>query len=314
MSLTFLAFTDLHHAPQFFAHDAVSHLNTIMKRATEAKASFAVQLGDFLHMPEQNRALADTYNDAAIPVYNVFGNHDTDQEDYRYILDMYRLKSGYYSFDRDGYRFIVLDPNYSTIDGRITHYCPGQERDHNLGQIPQDQLEWIERTVAQSPHPCVFFSHQSLERTDGIRNRDDVWRIICKENRKNQHKVILCVNGHYHCDYCSFVNSVCCLDLNSSSYYWTDPENSLYPDYIYMNHPLSSHCLYYRDPLSALITLRGTNSIAVSGTSSEYSYPVTDKEIMRLDQRRLSDNRVNTPYISNYYIDLKDQTVERSVN
>ena len=201
MAVSFLVFADLHHEPKVFPHDAKRFLDEIIARGINTKVSFMVQLGDFLHTPQENRALADVFAEAPIPAYNVFGNHDNDQESYEYILDMYRLRNGYYYFDREGYRFIVLDPNYSVVNGELVHYNPNQARSHNLGEIPPDQMSWLEETIFGSPFPCILFSHQSLERTDGIKNRDEVWRIICRANRSREHAVILCVNGHYHCDY-----------------------------------------------------------------------------------------------------------------
>ena len=310
MAFTFLAFTDLHHEPQVFPHDAPRFLDEILKRGIDARADFAVQLGDFLHTPRLNGGLADVFNDAPIPAYNVFGNHDTDQEDCASILRMYRLERGYYFFDRGGYRFVVLDPNYSTVDGALIHYGPGQNRDHHLGQVPEEQLAWLEETVETSPFPCVLFSHQSLERTDGIKNRDEVWSILCRANRRRSRAVILAVNGHYHCDFCCFVNGVCCLDLNSSSYYWTDPENDLYPAEIVEKFPLAAHCLYYASPLSALISLHGTDRITVDGSHGGFLVPVTHGELLLLDQRRLSDERLCTPSIRSYRVDLGRQTVE----
>ena len=311
MAVSFLVFADLHHEPKVFPHDAKRFLDEIIARGINAKVSFMVQLGDFLHTPQENRALADVFAEAPIPAYNVFGNHDNDQESYEYILDMYRLKNGYYYFDREGYRFIVLDPNYSVVNGELVHYNPNQARSHNRGEIPPDQMSWLEETICGSPFPCVLFSHQSLERTDGIKNRDEVWRIICRANRSREHAVILCVNGHYHCDYCTFMNGVCCLDLNSSSYYWTDPTNRLYPQEVYDKFPISDHCIFYKNPLSAVVTLTGTDRITVEGSGGEFLYPIDRDELFRLDQRRLSDLRVCTPYISDYSVDLNRQIVEK---
>ena len=304
MALTFLAFTDLHHEPQVFPHDAAAFLRTITGRAAAAGADFMVQLGDFLHSPRVNGALADVYARSGLPAYNVFGNHDTDQEDMDYILKMYGLTRAHYFFDRGGYRFIVLDPNYSVVDGALTHYAPRQKRDHHLGQLPPAQLDWLGETIDASPFPCVLFSHQSLERTDGVKNRDEAWAVICEANRKRPHAVILCVNGHYHDDGCAFVNDVCCLDLNSSSYYWIDTEYRGYPPEIYEKYPLAAHCLFYRDPLSALITLEGTARVTVSGASGAFLRPVSRDELLALDQRRLCASRLCVPYISDYQIDL----------
>lgn len=47
MSLTFLAFADLHHEPQVFPHDAPAFLEIILQRATDSHAAFVIQMGTF---------------------------------------------------------------------------------------------------------------------------------------------------------------------------------------------------------------------------------------------------------------------------
>jgi len=312
MSITFLALADLHHEPQVFPHDAQAFLNIMFERAKETQSAFMVQLGDFLHTPKLNGALADVYADLSLPTYNVVGNHDTDQESFEYILRMYRLGRGYYYFDQEGYRFIVLDPNYAVVDGVLTHYEPdnqGGKRNHQFGEIPPEQLTWLSETISDSPYPCVLFSHQSLERTDGILNRDAVWNIICSANRKKPRSVILCVNGHYHCDYCTIVNGVCCLDLNSSSYFWSGKENNLYTPDMYEKFPLARYTIYYNNPLSAVITIDGTDRIHISGAAGEYIVPISHEEILEMDQERLSDDRICTPSIRSYTVDLAKNSV-----
>jgi len=312
-SCTFLAFTDLHHEPLVFPHDAPAYLDKILGRAEAEKVSFVIHLGDFLHTPELNAGLADTYAAHPLPTYSVFGNHDTDQENMDYILRMYRLEKNYYYFDRDGYRFIVLDPNYCTDEeGNYVHYAPRQQRPHYLGTLPAEQLKWLAETIETAPGPCILLSHQSLERTDGISNRDEVWQIICSANRRRENSVILCINGHYHCDYCSFFNGVCCLDLNSSSYHWTEAENSLYPEEYYERYPLTRNCLLYEKPLSAIITINGTESITVSGADGSFMASPSREVLIELsEKRRLSLERLCVPYISDYTVDLQAQTVER---
>jgi hypothetical protein len=307
MSLRFLAFTDLHHEPATFLHDAPAFMRTILARGREAGASFAIQLGDFLRNLPENGWLADEYAEEALPTYNVFGNHDTDRDEMPRILEMYRLERSYYHFDCEGYRFIALDPNYSWVDGEVRHYAPGVSQ--GAGYIPREQIAWLEATVAESPYPCILCSHQSLERTDGVSNRDEVWRIICAANRRKPRSVILCINGHYHNDYCTVVNGVCCLDLNSSSYYWCGVEHALYPQEICEKYPLSTHCLYYMEPLSAVITLEGADRIRIEGTKGAYVTPISREELLRVDQGRLSEERLCSPSVRSYEVELTTGSV-----
>ena len=313
MSLTFLAFTDLHHEPQVFPHDAPAFLESIRQRAVDSHAAFAIQLGDFLHTPALNGTLADTYAAFPIPTYNVFGNHDTDQENMDYILRMYRLERSYYHFEKEGYRFIILDPNYAPVDGELTHYAPAPQaayRSHHRGEILPEQLKWLEQTIEESEYPCVLCSHQSLERTDGIKKRDDVWKIICDANRRKAHSVILCINGHYHADNCTILNGVCCLDINASSYHWSGVENNLYPDEMYEKYSIVRHCILYNKPLSVVITLTGADKIRIEGIKGEFLTPVSHETLLKLDVRRLSDARICTPDIRSYTVDLERNTVE----
>lgn len=108
MTLQFLALTDLHHQPEVFPHDAPAFLRKILARGKDAGASFAIQLGDFLHDLPPNGWLADEYAEADLPTYSAFGNHDTDRDEMGRILEMYRLERSYYHFDCEGYRILLL--------------------------------------------------------------------------------------------------------------------------------------------------------------------------------------------------------------
>lgn len=307
----FLAFTDLHYCPGTFIGDSDQRLACIMKRAEEEKVSFMMQLGDFVHDIGRNGWLADVYRNGRIPAYGALGNHDTDSNTSDEMMKLYRMPAKYYYFDRDGYRFVVLDPNYGMNDGVLMRFEPGKVRSYGYGILPEEQICWLEQTVKESPYPCILLSHQSLERTDGIANRDRVWKIICEANRKRRGSVILCVNGHYHDNACNIINDVCCLDLNSASYHWSDVENHYYPKEYYQKIGLISHCLYYENALSAVITLDGTDRITVKGMQSKFMFDPGEEEILRLDQRRLSYSRICVPYISDYEIDLNKGTVKR---
>ena len=223
------------------------------------------------------------------------------------ILDMYRLERSYYHFDCEGYRIIVLDPNYNFVGDELKHYAPGVPQ--GRGYIPPEPIAWLETAIAEAPGSCILCSHQSLERTDGISNRDEVWRVICAANRRKPRSVILCINGHNHCDCCTMVNGVCCLDLNSSSYHWCDVTNTLYTPEFYEKFPISTHCLYYATPLSALITVEGTEKICIEGAVGAFTLPIPREELLRVDQRRLSNERLCSPSVRSYEVDLTQGTV-----
>lgn len=313
----FLIFTDLHYHSEIFIHDAPGYLRSILGRAYGDGAEFIMQLGDMLHVPEKNGWLADVYKRAELPTFGAIGNHENDEAPLSEILRLQKLENNYYFYDFSGFRFIVLDPNYCKSEGEYIHFAPEAARSEDFDYIPPDQLSWLAETIENSKYPCVLFSHQSLERTDGIKNRDEAWRLISAANRNRPYSVVMCVNGHYHCDYCTIVDGVCCLDLNSTAYHWTDPENSYYPAELYEKYPFLRHVITYDAPLSALITITSDETadrgfrIDVEGSRCGFMFDPTPEELLRIDTRRLSYARRCVPYIGSYQINLHDERITR---
>lgn len=309
---TFLAFADLHHYPGVFYPDKEWRLEKILTRSVEENAAFIVGLGDYVHAPDSNVALAERMMAAPKDIYCCIGNHDTDTWPLERMLPLYRMPHNYYYFDRCGYRFIVLDANYTIIDGEYVHYNPGVSRPLNVGILPPEQLAWLEQTVADSPYPCVLMSHHSIERTDGILNRGAVWDVICRANARRRYAVILYMNGHYHRDHCAIVNDVCCLEVNSASYqYLATPYTKYSPEALATAGALP-HTLNFSQPLSAMITLDGPSRIQVRGHAGQFMFGVTDEDVLEIDSNRLSYSRRSVPFIRDYMVDLDAETVTKS--
>lgn len=311
MNCTFLAFGDLHHYPGEFLDDKWERWDKIVARSVEENAAFIVGLGDYVHEPEKNRAFAENMLNAPKDLYLALGNHDTEHSSLAYVLSLYQLPHNYYYFDRDGYRFIVLDANYSYIDGEYLHYNPGVAR-HKPGVIPPDQLAWLAQTIDESEYPCILLSHHSIERPDGILNRHDLWKVIDKANAKRPHAVMLYINGHHHRDHCTIVNGVCCLDLNSAAYQYISPPFPRYPaEVLALAHGMA-YTMNFSEPLSAMITLEGDAKIRIRGLTGEFLFGLTDADVEEMDQGRLSYLRRSVPFIRDYEVDLNAATVVRS--
>lgn len=311
MNCTFLAFGDLHHYPGEFLDDKWERWDKIVARSVEEKAAFIVGLGDYVHEPEKNRDFAENMLNAPKDLYLALGNHDTEHSSLAYVLSLYQLPHNYYYFDCDGYRFIVLDANYSYIDGEYLHYNPGVAR-HKPGVIPPDQLAWLVQVIDESDHPCVLLSHHSIERPDGILNRHDLWKVIDKANAKRPHAVMLYINGHHHRDHCTIVNGVCCLDLNSAAYQYISPPFPRYPaEVLALAHGMA-YTMNFSEPLSAMITLEGDAKIRIRGLTGEFLFGLTEADVEEMDQGRLSYLRRSVPFIRDYEVDLNAATVVRS--
>lgn len=94
-----------------------------------------------------------------------------------------------------------LAPDY--VDGQYhrysigNYYANGEYRDY----MPPEQLKWLEETIASAPGPCILISHESFERPDGVKNREEVLKIINEANERKPHSVLMCINGHHHRDF-----------------------------------------------------------------------------------------------------------------
>lgn len=308
---TFLAFGDLHHYPGNFYDDKPQRWEKILARSIEENAEFIVGLGDYVHEPEKNKALAERMMTSPKDLYCCLGNHDTEHAPLEYALALYRMPRNYYFFDRSGYRFIVLDANYSLIEGEYVHYNPGVAR-HKPGVIPPEQLAWLEHTIGESACPCVLLSHHSIERPDGILNRLDLWEIVNAANGRHAHKVMLYINGHHHRDHCTVMNGVCCLDLNSAAYQYIAPPFPRYTPEVLALGRAMAYTLNFSEPLSALITLEEDTKIHIRGLTGGFLFGLTDADVEEMDGGRLSYARRCVPFIRDYEVDLETASVTRS--
>lgn len=308
---TFLAFGDLHHYPGEFLDDKWERWDKIVARSVAQDAEFIVGLGDYVHEPETNRDFAENMLTCPKDLYLCLGNHDTEHSPLPYVLALYGLPRNYYCFDRAGYRFIVLDANYSFVDGEYLHYNPDTPR-LKPGVIPPDQLAWLEQTIAESEHPCVLLCHHSIERPDGISNRHDLWDVIDKANQKRPHAVMLYINGHHHRDHCTVMNGVCCLDLNSAAYQYINPPFPRYSAAVLALCHGMAYTMNFSEPLSALVTLEGDSKIHIRGLTGAFLFGLTDADVEEMDQGRLSYLRRSVPFIRDYEVDLEQGSVTRS--
>jgi len=267
--MKFSAFSDLHHHPGVFRTGTYEDWHFIRDRAVSAGAEFIIHAGDLCHGPSIVPDFVAEVNASPIPVYHCLGNHDSDRTSYAETLAAYHMPDGHYFFDNGGYRFIVCDPNYFHVDGEYIHYDMsnyypfGAYRDF----MPPEQLAWLRETIDSAPGPCIFISHESFERANGVQNRDEVLKIIQEANLKKPHSVILCINGHYHRDFIRILDGVCYFDLNSASYDWVSIKHDNYPRELCEEIRLLSNTLVYNDPIHAIITLEGT-TITIEGMES----------------------------------------------
>lgn len=284
-ALKVCVFADIHYEPGVYTNDTPEFLEKILARAEREKCDMIFHLGDFVHNVNEPRARAyvERYNASRIPAYHVIGNHDQDGCPHADTLAAYRLERGYYSVDKGGFRFVVLDPNYiRESDGSFVHFDKGnyhrRSPQSTINWIPPEQLAWLEKTVVGSPYPCVVLSHQSFERAPNgacVLNKYDVQEIFRKANARKRGTVRVVINGHMHMDNLRLLDNILYWDLNSANNIWYAKTHNKYPAEYHKTHDGSKHNIAWTEPLSAILTLTADGGVKIEGSKADYLFGVT---------------------------------------
>ena len=266
-------------------HDADQRLKAFVSDMKENDVDFIVELGDFTQPQDYNASFLNIWNSFEGPSFHVLGNHDMDNDTGdRYLRDYtvsyLDMPGRYYSFDREGFHFIVLDGN-DPKDPPQSGYAR---------YIGTDQLEWLEQELSRTETPVVIFSHQSIEDPAGVENAADVRKIL--EGSKlasGKNKVIACFSGHHHIDYATSINGIHYIQINSMSYLWMggDYLQVRYSTEIDEQYPYIKYTAPYKDPLFAVVEIDTRGTIRISGHETswvgpdpwELGYPEENKDV-----------------------------------
>ncbi len=165
------------------------------------KVDVCVSLGDLIdHYQDRDgsRALlgevANLIKGRPFPFLHASGNHDYACLPPDEIAEILGIGIPPYTVETCGYRFIVLDGNY-TSEMRCYADTPFNWTDSNL---PPEQLQYLEKELESSELPCIVMVHEPLDPgTDDshcINNAEQARNIIAKSG-----KVSLVLQGHFHC-------------------------------------------------------------------------------------------------------------------
>ena len=182
---------DIH---QDVIHDGEARLRFFMDDMKSRNPNFIIQMGDFALPHSYNQPFLDIWNEFEGPKYHILGNHDMRDHGYtkEQTMSWWKMKKRYYSFDLEGFHFIILD-------GNDNNPKPWSGYDRFIGQ---EQKEWLQSDLDSTLRPTIVFIHQSLESEEGVVNREEI-RAILEEAKisSNQSKVVACFSGHHHTDY-----------------------------------------------------------------------------------------------------------------
>ena len=296
--MKFLMFSDLHYHPGVLYGPDEETLAALQKRAENTQCDFIIHAGDFCYGPSKVEAYVAAYNNFHVPSYHCLGNHDCDRTPYADVLKYYNMPNGYYAFDCKGYRIIVLDTNYYKDGDTFVHYEKRNQFDHpqQLDSLPPEELEWLFRTVEQSPYPCLIISHASFERECVIPKDEgemialsheanasiyaqQIRDFVKETNKKSPNKILMLMNGHHHKDHLRLIDNVLYWDVNTVRYEWVcDEAHDKFPEEICRTHSLANHTVVFNDPLSAVVTVEGT-TITIDGAESTMFMGVTREDV-----------------------------------
>ena len=150
-------------------------------------------------------------SDCSLPIQYILGNHDIwwNENDKghalygkQYAIDQLKLASPYYSFTKNGWKFILLDSVHLDIDG--TWY---------IGQLGDVQFTWLEDELKSTPADmpvCVMSHIPLLTATLMVDDQTAInkWEVLGGDMHTDISKIVslfyrhpnvkLCLSGHIH--------------------------------------------------------------------------------------------------------------------
>lgn len=195
--------TDLHYADKApagtrYYRDTLTKLDESAKQFEQDKPSFLVELGDFIDAADSvdvEQSYLKTINRPFSAIckdrHYVLGNHCVDTLTKEEFLGGVEQEKSYYSFDRDGVHFIVLDSCFRS-DGQPY----GRKNSHwTDANIPAAEMEWLEGDLKANEKPVIVFAHQRLDvgNDHGVKNNSEVRKLL-----EASGKVLAVFQGHSH--------------------------------------------------------------------------------------------------------------------
>jgi predicted phosphodiesterase len=217
-------YADREPAGERFYRQSLSKVKECIDRMNQEKLDFAIELGDFKDqdaVPNETKTLKylsdieSVFSQFDGPTYHVLGNHDMDSISKLQFLE--RVKNtavptteSYYSFNRKGIHFVVLDGNFTS---------EGKEYDHGNfswddALISASQVNWLNDDLKTNKLPVIVFIHQMLDDSKNVKqavqNAGEVRQILEQSGR------VLCVfQGHVHEERYNLINGIHYYSVNA---------------------------------------------------------------------------------------------------
>lgn len=259
---------DIH---QDVMHDGEQRLQQFINEAKKRNSDFIIQMGDFCRPYDYNKPFMNIWNSFEGEKHHVIGNHDMDGGFSRdQVKAFWDMPANYYSFDKDGVHFIILDgndPNPKPWSGYNRY-------------IDKKQQDWLKADLAKTEKPTIVFSHQTVEVNDGgVQNHKEIQKILENANKEaGFKKVMCCIAGHHHTDFMTQINGIYYVQINSASYRWVGGKylKVRYSEELDKTHEWIKYTIPYKESLFTFMTIKN-NKIIIEPKKTEFVGPGPDE-------------------------------------
>jgi hypothetical protein len=234
-ALTAALITDVHYADANargtrYYRESLDKMRETVKTLGEKRPTIAVELGDLVDTAPGAGVAGEigflkTINAEFIKIspqqHYVLGNHCVGTLSKPQFLDTIERKKSYYSFDQNGFHFIILDACFRK-DG--VAYDSGNYTWTDT-EIPPEQQEWLKADLAAAKGKALVFVHQRLDMPPGnytIHSAAAVRKIL-----EESGKTLAVFMGHSHTNEHRLINGISYVTLGAMVE-GTGPENSGY--------------------------------------------------------------------------------------
>lgn len=189
LALSFGYVSDIHYGDKNTAlnryyRDGDEKLAVAVEQFNKHDLSFVIVNGDLIDSgaaedaPSDLSAVVNIVADLDVPSYYSFGNHDLTDLSKAEAMAVTGQSAGYYSFNRNGYHFVVLDACYSADDDDA-HYDTGNF-DFTDTYVPPTERTWLAADLAAAVLPIIVLCHQRLDEVSNhaVVNAADVRAIL----------------------------------------------------------------------------------------------------------------------------------------